>query len=306
MGVKKKKRGLAVNTARWGVIFLLPWMAGALMFFLAPLVTSLWYSFNRVTLSGEGLTMQFNGLANYTRAFQTDPMFNRLLITMFIESLPRVFIVVVFSLLAAILLNGKYPLRNVARTIFFIPIIMGTSIATAHIIGTDSVSMEISGMTGSMAFGSEFFIEILYGTGLPIEIVGYVSSAVSGIFSILAISGVPTLIFLAGLQSISPSLYEVARIEGATQYESFWKVTLPMISPMIVLCSVYSIIDAFTRHFTYIEGTKIVFLERLHEVAFRQNLFGLSAAMAALYMAANVLVILPVSYFMSKKVFYYD
>ncbi|MDR1663534.1 MAG: sugar ABC transporter permease [Clostridiales bacterium] len=306
MAGKKKARGLAVNTARWGVLFLLPWMVGAFVFFLIPLCSSLWYSFNQVSLSEDGLVMRFTGLSNFTRAFRTDPMFVRLLLTMFMESLPKVVIVVIFSLLAAVLLNGKYPLRNVARTVFFIPIIMGTSIATAHIIGTDSVSMEISGATTSAAFGAEFFIEILNETGLPTEIVGYVSSAVTGIFSVLAISGVPTLIFLAGLQSIQPSLYEVAKIEGATQYETFWKVTLPMISPMIVLCAVYSIIDAFTRHYTYIEGTKVVFLERLHEVAFRQNLFGLSASMSALYMFANVLVIVPVSYLMSRTVFYYD
>jgi ABC-type maltose transport system permease subunit len=79
------------------------------------------------------------------------------------------------------------------------------------------------------------------------ELVSYVVGLVNSIYDIVNDSGVQMLIFLAGLQSISPSIYEAAQIEGATGWETFWKITFPMISPMILVNAVYTLIDAFTK-----------------------------------------------------------
>lgn len=310
---KKKKGGgwyyrleLSQKRSLWGIIFLLPWLLGFLLFFLKPLVESIYYSFNTIKVVEGGVAAEFAGMNNYVRAFTVDTVFNRLILTMVTHTLPQVLIVIIFSLLAAILINGKYPGRSIARTIFFIPIIMGTSIASASLVGNDIISKEVSGDTGLSTFGTRLILDVLANTGLPTEIVGYVSGAVSGIFSILAISGVPILIFLAGLQSIPGTLYEVAKIEGSSAYETFWKVTLPMVSPMVLLCTVYSTIDAFFRHSIMIDGAQYGIINYMYTVAFGQANYGLSAAMTTVYLLVCVTIIGIVSFLISRVVFYYD
>ncbi|HHY82083.1 MAG TPA: sugar ABC transporter permease [Clostridiales bacterium] len=297
---------LSRKTRLWGLIFLIPWLTGFLVFFLKPLVETIYYSFNNVKIIEGGVSTEYVKWNNYIRAFTVDTMFNRLILTMISKTLPQVLIVIIFSLLAAILINGKYPGRSIARTIFFIPIIMGTSIASASLVGNDIISQEIMASTGMNTFGTRLILDVLANTGLPTEIVGYVSGAVSGIFQILAISGVPTLIFLAGLQSIPPSLYEVANIEGASAYEAFWKITLPMVSPMVLVCAVYSIIDAFFRHTIMVDGTNYGIVNYMYSIAFNQANYGLSAAMTVVYMLVSIIVVSVVSFLISKVVFYYD
>ena len=87
------------------------------------------------------------------------------------------------------------------------------------------------------------FSSMQIGSGL-VEIV---VNLVNNVFNIVNYSGVQMLIFLAGLQSISPSIYEACQIEGATAWETFWKITFPMISPMILVNGFYTVIDSFTR-----------------------------------------------------------
>ncbi len=297
---------LSKKTSLWGLVFLAPWLLGFLMFFLKPLAESIYYSFNEVKIVEGGITTEFVGLGNYVQAFKVDTVFNRLLLTMIVSTLPQVLIVIIFSLLAALLLNGKYPGRSIARTIFFIPIIMGTSIAGASLAGNDIISREIAGNDGISAFGSGVILDVLANTGLPTEIVSYVSGAVSGIFAILAISGVPTIIFLSALQSIPPRLYEVAEIEGSSAYETFWKVTLPMVSPMVLLSTIYSMIDAFFRHSIMIDGTRYGIISQMYNVAFSQAKYGLSAAMTTVYLLVNLILIGIVAFLISRVVFYYD
>jgi len=298
--------GLSRKKSLWGVIFLLPWLSGFLIFFLKPLAESIMYSFNTVKVVEGGINKTFVGFGNYVHAFTVDTVFNRLILTMLQKTFPQVLIVIIFSMLAAVLINGKYPGRSVARTIFLIPIIMVTDISKATLVGSDVISQEIASTSGMAEFGSRFILDVLTNTGLPTFVTGFVSAAVSNIFAVLANSGVPTLVFLAGLQTISPSLYEVATIEGATTYETFWKVTLPMLSPMVLVSTVYSIIDGFFRHTTMISGTNYGIISYMYDVAFSQANFGLSAAMTVVYMLISVIVVSIVSFLISRVVFYYD
>jgi len=254
----------------------------------------------------------FIGLDNFIRAFTVDVAFNQLIMTLAFPALAMVAIVVIFSLLAAILINGKYPGRSVVRTIFFIPIIMGANIASANMVGGDQITEALDLGIGFGGFTGDFFLTTLQATGLPVELTNFVDTAINEIFDVLARSGVPVLIFLAGLQSIPPSLYEVAKIEGCTAYESFWKVTLPMVSPMILLSTVYTIVELFTRHTATVDGTEYAFFAvgtvvgRISFLGFTQNEFGVASAMMLIYMIVCLLIIAVVTYFMSKAVFYYD
>ena len=132
--------------------------------------------------------------------------------------------------------------------------------------------------------------------GIPMKLVTYLSQAVERIFTVVRASGVQTIIFIAALQSISSSLYEVAKIEGATTYETFWKVTFPMVSPMIVTVVVYTIVDSFLRS----EICDIM------DIVYRDSEYGYYAAMSWIYILASLLIMGVVVGILSKVVFYYD
>ena len=117
------------------------------------------------------------------------------------------------------------------------------------------------------------------------------------IFKIMSLSGIQILIFLAALQGISPALYEVAKIEGATGYETFWKVTVVMVSPMIFTCTIYTLADLFMR-------SDIV--ELVYTIGFKQSRHGMAAAMSCVFILMNVLVICIAALLIRKVVFYYD
>ena len=320
--VRPRKKGwyyrmsLSSKRGLWGLVFLSPWLFGFLAFFLRPFWDTVKFAFSTVEISLGAADTTFIGFENFRWALTVDPVFNQLILTL-VFALGMVAVVIIFSLLAAMLINGKYPGRSVVRTIFFIPIIMGGSIAIASIVGEDQVTMALGmGLGGFGGFTGGFFLQTLQATGLPVELTGFVNNAINQIFTVLSQAGVPVLIFLAGLQSIPTSLYEVATIEGSTSYESFWKVTLPMISPMILLSTVYTIIDLFMRHRAFVDGTEHALFQtlgrtallsgRINTIAFTQNNFGLASAMVLIYMIVCLLIIAIISKLISRVVFYYD
>ena len=105
------------------------------------------------------------------------------------------------------------------------------------------------------------------------------------------------MIFLAALQGISPALYEVAKIEGATSYETFWKVTVVMVSPMILTCTIYTLADLFMRS---------DIIDHIYTLSFRQGDYGLAASMSVVFVLVNVIVIGLAALLIRKVVFYYD
>ena len=125
----------------------------------------------------------------------------------------------------------------------------------------------------------------------------YITGPVDRIYSVISLSGVQIFIFLAGLNGISPSVYEAAYIEGASGWVAFWKITFPMVSPIIVVNVVYSLIDNFTMStnetMTYIFDT-----------AFSTFDYGLSGAMAWIYCAVLALVVGAAMLLISRRVVY--
>jgi ABC-type sugar transport system permease subunit len=289
-----KKLSFKQRNTLWGIIFLLPWIIGISVFFLGPLIKTIYYSFNDMKVGVGGITYKYIGIDNFINALTENKDFNQLLLTSIGESVLNVPIMIMVSLFLAILLNGHYKGRGFFRMIFFIPIILATGLASMEMSGTNYVVREEASKTIiNTGFLAQFFID----SGLPDRFVSYLLGFVSTIFDVISTAGIQMLIFLAGLQSISPSLYEVAKIEGATSYETFCKVTLPMVSPMILLCVVYS----FTDSFYHSELTT-----EIYTVAFTKSQFGLSASMSILFMLTSLLIIGIVSLIVSRGVFYYD
>ena len=152
-------------------------------------------------------------------------------------------------------------------------------------------------MESENLYGSAIIARLLFNLGIGGQLISYLQDMVNRIFDIVSLSGIQILIFLSALQSISPSLYEVAMIEGATSYETFWRVTVVMVSPMILTCVIYTMSDLFAR-------SDVMTL--VYDLAFRQSRFGLSAAMSAIFLLLSVLSIGLVVLLMRRVVFYYD
>lgn len=266
---KKKRRGASLDTkkARAGWVFVLPFVIGLIIIYIPIIFDSIRYSFNKIKiLQGGGYSLEFVGWDNYQEALFVDPSFVQNLsqgITQILFDIPAI---VVFSLFMAVLLNQKMFGRAAFRAIFFIPVILNTGLV-ARIDEGNQLLEYMENTSESIETGTEnssvteivsltditwLFQTMKVGTGL----VEYVTQMVNNIYGIINRSGVQMLVFLSGLQSISPAIYESCSIDGATTWETFWKITFPMVSPMILTCTVYTVIDNFTsasnRVMTYI------------------------------------------------------
>jgi ABC-type sugar transport system permease subunit len=287
-----------------GLAFALPFLIGFFGLFLPMIVKSVSYSFSNMTVESTGYVLTRaakNGFEHYIRALTIDPDFNRMLLQAIIDMFTKVPLVLIFSFFMANLLNQKFHGRAVARSILFLPVILTSGV----VLGLESSDLLVTTLSPAEMSGTDFSTIInvsgflLKYTDLPDSAITFLASAVNGIYSIIIASGVQILIFLAGLQSISPSLYEASSMEGATAWENFWKITFPMISPLILVNSVYTIIDSFTS-----ETNEI--MKDIKNTIFGEVKYGLGSAMAWIYFICIGVILLIVGSIISKHVFYND
>ena len=255
-----KKASLDARKARSGYIFVLPFILGIVLIYLPILFDSIWFSFNDMEIVNTGdarnptiLELTFRGFDHYKAAFATKAFTVALLagLQKLVFEVPAI---IVFSLFIAVVLNHNMLGRAAFRAIFFVPVIISTgimeSINASDIMSGNAGSgiNDGSGSSGASEIISVLDVQSLFASmKVGGELVAYVVGIVNNVYNIINYSGVQMLIFLAGLQSISPAIYEACQIEGATGWETFWKITFPMISPMILVNAVYTIIDSFTR-----------------------------------------------------------
>ncbi|WP_373229829.1 carbohydrate ABC transporter permease [Cohnella sp.] len=303
MSLKLKKRlSLKQKNAWFGVLFAMPLILGMIMLFILPLIQSLLYSFSSINLIDGGFSVDYEGASNYESLFTSNPDYPRRLVESIVDMIVNVPLIIIFGLFAAVLLNQRFWGRPFARAIFFLPVILASSVIAnldiSSFVGGGAIPTGSSGGdAGGNMLQSFELKKMMLESGFSPVIVNYITGAVDRIYEIISSSGVQILIFLAGLQSISPSLYEAAKIEGATGYESFWKVTFPMMTPLILTNTVYSIIDSFSN-------SKVN--ELVSQTAFEIFDFGLSAAMSWVYfLSVSVILFLSVG-LISRKAFYYD
>lgn len=247
-----------------------------------------------------GYVLDFVGLKNFKDALLVDATFNRILIDSVGAMLLNVPMILFFSLFTATLLNQKFKGRTMARAIFFLPVILASSaVAAAESAGLINLMGDASAVESAADGGASFnvvsIVRMLADVGLPLAYVDYIVEAIMRIYEIISRSGVQILIFLAALQSVPGSMYEVAKIEGATAYESFWKITFPMVSPLILTNVIYTIIDSFA-------GSPVT--QAIYQTAFKTQNFGLSSAMSWLYTLVIGLVLLVVGWVLSRRVHY--
>ena len=306
---KKRRSNASLDRrkARAGYFFVLPFLIGFIAIYLPMIWDSIVYSFSRVTIvPGEGSITEFVGWENYREALFVNPDFVKTLISGIKELAFDIPAIILFSLFMAVLLNQKMAGRAAFRAIFFVPVILSTglmeTIDAANIVGDmmeDESGIADGTETSTAAeIVSAIDIEVLFsGMKVGTELVTYVATMINNIYDIVNRSGVQMLIFLAGLQSISPAIYESCSIDGATGWETFWKITFPMISPMILVNSVYTIIDSFTTN----QNTVMKFIDGEYT---KSNGKEISSAMSWMYFLIVILIVAIVAAIASAFVFY--
>lgn len=299
----EKKKGL------YGYGFIALWFVGALMFFIVPLIQSFYYSFHNVTPETGylAITSLFDNSAgkenmflNYKNAFMTDPKFRQYLVESLKDMALNLPVIVVFSLFVAIIINQKFRGRTFARAVFFLPVIIATGPVYAIITG----DLETSGNSDAAQFSTMFeadmvdqLLEFIGIYGFSDTFTEMLTEITSDILNLVWKCGIQIIVFLSALQGIPASAKEASAIEGATAWEFFWKITLPYISPMILVNIVYTVIDAFT------DPTNQV-MERLLGVQSEWK-YGYSAAMAWSYFGI-ILAALGIIFAIMNKLVWYD
>ena len=300
----KKRASLDARKARSGYFFVLPFILGIILIYVPILLDSIWLSLGDLKYDSVvgAHVYKWEGLDYYRNALVSDANFTTKLIAGLQQLVFEVPAVIIFSLFIAVVLNQKMLGRAAFRAIFFLPVIVSTGIMETINVSDFMSSASQSGIndgsggSGATEIISTLDVERLFANmKVGGELVTYVVGIVNDVYKIINYSGVQMLIFLAGLQSISPSIYEACRIDGATGWETFWKVTFPMISPMILVNAVYTIIDAFTRT----ENTMIKFID--------QQAVGnpySATAMSWIYFLIIMLIIAVVAAIASTFIFY--
>lgn len=299
--MKRKSPTLQQKKSRLGILFVTPWFLGFVFLFSIPLYKSFLYSLNTLTLGKGGFDTKYEGFLFYKQLFMSHPTFNRTLIEAISDILINVPSITIFSLFVATLINQKFRGRIFARAVFFLPVLLAAPVLSLENSSEmASIASTITGSSsedGGFAFTSFELQRMLVEAGVGNGIISYITGSVDRIYEIISSSGVQILIFLAALQSISPSLYEAAKIEGTTGYEAFWKITFPMLSPILLTNIVYTVIDSYSTN---------ALSQMITDTAFQTLNFSLSAAMAWVYFLIVSVILLVTMTLVSRKVFYYD
>ena len=286
-----------------GLLFISPWLIGFLAFFIGPMIKTVQFSFGEVTFGDNGYIFNWTGIDKYDYIFTDDVSFLPALASTLGDIATSVPIILVFSFFIALLLKKRSFATNLAKGIFFLPVIMSSGVFLSYQNNNSSINQvidssmeEVSGAVTMLS--SQNMILYLEQMGLPEEFIGYITGPIDNIYNVVMLSGVQIFIFLAGLNSISPSLYEACYIEGGGPWETFWKITFPMMTPSILVNTVFSLIDTFTS-----ESNEV--MNQGYTLAFKDFEFGLSSAMCLIYVAVLAVIMAVTVWLIGRRTFYY-
>lgn len=279
-----------------GYVLVLPWLIGFALFFAVPLLMTIYWSFNDVKTIAGGLEISWIGLKNFKDLFQTQMLgtktFMEVLTNSIGEMIINVPVIFIFSLIVAVVLNTKFKGHQFFKVIFFIPVIYNTTVISLALEGSFGSTMD-STMTGfnTMLTGIQSF---LLNVGIGQGLIEFLIAAVDRIFSIVTQSGIQILIFIAALQAIPKHLYEAAKIEGATAYDCFCKITVPMVSKMFLPVLIYSIVDGFA-------SSELINLMTKDSTGAKIS-YGMASTIAIIYFIVNLIIIGIIYLFLRKAV----
>ena len=314
----------STRKAVWGIIFVIPFVIGFVYFFLIPFIYTIIYSLSWVENTGG---LEFLGFDNYIFAFKEATARNANYVSMsfaewvvdaLIDLVTDIPIILIFSMIMAVVLNSSFKGRAAARAIFFIPVIFNSQAIDQAVSAYSNLANTMAGATNDLFSQMFNFQDFLTDAKLPPVLVTFLGTASDKIYDIISFSGIQILIFLSAIQSVPRHLYEAAKMEGATQYEMFWKITFPMVTPMLLAASVYTVVDSFLRSpilsilNIYSGPTKhdvqdtTLGIGKLVEGTYQLTDYGINAAMAVIFTLVIAVVLVIILGILSKVVFYYD
>ncbi|ALS25518.1 ABC transporter permease [Paenibacillus sp. 32O-W] len=250
-----------------GYSFVGLWIIGFFLFMAIPLGRSLYYSFQDLKTSREGLIAEYVGLLHYRAAFTVDVNFLPLLRDTMKTMVSHVPLILIFAMASALLLNRHARGRLLFRGIFFLPVIIASGSILKKLLEQGAAQLPIF-----MEYDLYSKLRLFIPGDVLVRLLEYSDSLTLVMWD----SGVQTLIFLAGLQTISPQLYEAAKCDGATKWESFWKITFPMILPMIFVNTLFTMVSSFTKADNHI-------MNHIRTVVFGNNNYGYGSAIGWIY-----------------------
>ncbi len=236
--------------------------------------------------------MEWTSLANYRYAFAADPEYTRLLTEELSRMVINTLATLVLSFVVAVILNGKFKGRALARAIFFLPVIFSAGVLLgldSNMIGVEAANTLMSGIgsaieeTGGVNL-TESLQNLLQASGIGTRAFQVVFDIIDSVYDIVIASGIQIIVFLSGMQNIPASLYEAAHVEGCSGWESFWKITFPMVSPLLLVNAIYTIIDFFTKSNNQV-------MEKISKVMYANYKFGVASAMSWIYFGVSILMI---------------
>ena len=314
----------------WGIIFLVPLTIGFIYFFFIPFVYTVIFSFSYVVFENGQIQMDWIGMGNYkfisefanVKTYDGNVTFWEYVVESLIDIITDIPIILIFSMIMAVVLNSNFRGRAAARAIFFIPVIFNSQAIDTAVKAYSSLANTNANATNDLFSQMFNFKDFLTNAKMPVVFVNFLGDASTKIYDIISFSGIQILIFLSAIQSVPRHLYEAAKMEGATQYEMFWKITLPMISPMLLAAAVYTVVDSFLRSPILTIFDKYQDAGTVKEAApnvplefgkyfedlqkFQLSNYGVNAAMAVIFTVIVAAVMLVVLGILSKVVFYYD
>lgn len=240
----KKMRGVEAIKEQYGWKCVAVWVIGLIIFFIGPMIQSVIYAFSEVTVESGYVNTDFIWLDNFKEIFAIDPEYTDNLMSCilnFVYSFPAIMIL---SFVLAILLNSEFRGRLFFRAMYFLPVIIATGVVYTTILGNQSVeSISTDASIRSTIFSVDTIVDAL---GLPQQISSYIETVLGSIMDITWKCGIQIILFISGMQSIPPTLYEAAKIEGTTKWEEFWFITFPMMVRTLLLVAIFTMVDIIT------------------------------------------------------------
>jgi ABC-type sugar transport system permease subunit len=287
-GRRGRRMSLTFQRTLEGYFFVAPWVLGFMIFLAWPLFQSFFLSFHELQATSLS-DLKFRGIDNYKEAFFIDARFLPRLNETLKNNLLDVPIIMIFSLFSAILANQKIKGVIGFRAVFFLPLVIGSAQVIQQLFA--------QGVGGAVLSQGVNVEELVFQYIGPDAVQG-VTELLNRLVFVLWRTGVQMLIFLAGLNAVSPVLYEAARVDGATDWDRFWKVTLPLLSPVILVNLVYTLVDSFTDPFNQV-------LSYVQQTAFAGGFrLGYAASLGWIYFFIVFVVLMIIVRVTNRYVFY--
>lgn len=274
---------IASRRARTGFLFMLPFLIGFIAFLMKPLLQSVVMSMSEISLvPGSGYDMKNVGIANFNYALRVDAGFSGSLVRSVTKMITNTLAIMVLSFVLAVIINGEFRGRLLVRAILFLPVILYSGILP-DIENTTSTYKMMAGVAEEVTQSggvnlSQGLQDLLVVSGMGAGVFDFLFRLIDSIYEIVMSSGIQIVVFLSGLQTIPQSMYEAASIEGCSAWECFWKITFPMICPLMLVNCIYTIVDCFMRNDNEV-------MQWIGQVMYSQGKLGPAAAMSWLYFA---------------------